>query len=488
MKKNLLLLVLLAAAMVLSGEETNWSAVVKVFAVSSRPNYDMPWQNYPQQDSSASGFVIPGNRIITNAHAVSYPTFITVRKIGDQTRYPARVVSVNHECDLAILEVEAPGFFDDIKPLELADLPPLQSSVTVLGYPVGGDNLSVTSGVLSRIEPLRYSHSGKVLLAAQVDAAINPGNSGGPALHDGKVVGVAFQGRTSAQNIGYIIPCSVLRHFLTDLDDGKLEGFPDVPFRFQSMENSELRASFKLPADRSGVLVIELPELLKEKVPLQVDDIVMAVDGRRIANDATIDLGRGKVLFFGCLFWEKQLGAPCSLTVWRDGGEIEISTRTVKFPYRIPNQVFDVNPTYYMAGGIVFTPLSMNYLDTWDNFNNIPVQLAVNLGESRKPGVDELVVISMILADEINLGYQRIGAVLVDEVNGVKITGLRQLADLVDRQQEGFLDIRLKNRGRIVLDIAKVREATPRVMNRYRIAHDRSEDLRLPLVRLDAAK
>ena len=173
-----------------AGEE--WTGVVKIFAVSSPPNYFLPWQNFSQRNASASGFVIEGKRIITNAHAVSYPTFITVRKPGDQTRYPARVVSVNHECDLAILTVDAPGFFDGIPPMELAELPPLQSSVSVIGYPVGGDNVSITSGVLSRIEPRRYSHSGKQLLAAQVDAAINPGNSGGPAMHGGKVVGIAF--------------------------------------------------------------------------------------------------------------------------------------------------------------------------------------------------------------------------------------------------------------------------------------------------------
>ena len=68
-----------------------YGAVVKIFSVSSRPNYYLPWQNFSQRNASASGFVIEGRRIITNAHAVSYPTFITVRKLGDQTQYPARV-------------------------------------------------------------------------------------------------------------------------------------------------------------------------------------------------------------------------------------------------------------------------------------------------------------------------------------------------------------------------------------------------------------
>lgn len=456
-----------------------YGAVVKIFSVSSRPNYYLPWQNFSQRNASASGFVIEGRRIITNAHAVSYPTFITVRKLGDQTQYPARVVSVNHECDLAILTVDAPGFFDGISPMELADLPPLQSSVTVIGYPVGGDNVSITSGVLSRIEPRRYSHSGKQLLAAQVDAAINPGNSGGPAMHGGKVVGIAFQGASSAQNIGYIIPCSVLKHFLEDIADGRLDGFPDVPFRSESLENPDLRRSLKMKEEMSGVLVTELPELLKKEVPLQPGDVVLKVNGRKIANDGTIDLGQGEVLFFGCLFWERQLGTVLPITILRDGAEKSIETKTVKFPFRVPNQLYDRNPSYYLAGGIVFTPLTINYMSTWKNFDQVPDDLAVNLGKSRNLPDEEIVVISMVLADEVNLGYQRVGADIVSTVNGVKITSLRQLAALIDSQKEGFLEIVLQNGMRLVMDIARVREATPRVMHRYRIPNDRSSDLKL---------
>lgn len=455
-----------------------YGAVVKIFSVSSPPNYYLPWQNFSQRNASASGFVIEGKRIITNAHAVSYPTFITVRKPGDQTRYPARVVSVNHECDLAILTVDAPGFFDRITPMELAELPPLQSSVSVIGYPVGGDNVSITSGVLSRIEPRRYSHSGKQLLAAQVDAAINPGNSGGPAMHGGKVVGIAFQGASSAQNIGYIIPCSVLKHFLEDIEDGRLDGFPDVPFRSEPLENPDLRRSLKMKDAMSGVLVTELPELLRRDVPLLPGDVVLKVNGREIANDGTIDLGQGKVLFFGCLFWERQLGTTLPVTILRDGVERTVVTKTVKFPFRVPNLLYDRNPSYYMAGGIVFTPLTLNYMSTWKNPSQVPDELAVNLGKSRDLADEEIVVISMVLADEVNIGYQQIGADIVTSVNGVKITSLRRLAALIDSQKEGFLEIVLQNKTRLVMDVEKVREATPRVMNRYRIPSDRSSDLK----------
>ncbi len=170
------------------------NSIIKIFAMRSQPNYNQPWQNYPQRPATGSGFVISGNRILTNAHIVANQTFLMVRKPGLQKKYIAKPEVIGHECDMAILTVEDPEFFKGLKALKLGDLPELQTSVTVMGYPVGGDNISVTEGIISRIEPIIYSHSGRRLLAVQIDAAINPGNSGGPVLHNDNVVGVAFQG------------------------------------------------------------------------------------------------------------------------------------------------------------------------------------------------------------------------------------------------------------------------------------------------------
>ena len=55
---------------------------------------------------------------------------------------------------------------------------------TLLSYPIGGDTMSVTSGVVSRIEVTSYVHGAMELLGIQIDAAINSGNSGGPAFNE----------------------------------------------------------------------------------------------------------------------------------------------------------------------------------------------------------------------------------------------------------------------------------------------------------------
>src|SRR4029077_3455777 len=102
-----------------------------------------------------------------------------------------------------------------LEPLAFGKLPHVRTTVTTYGYPAGGEQISYTRGVVSRIELQNYVHTGnRSFLGVQTDAAINPGNSGGPVLQDGLVVGVAFQGAQGLENTGFFIAPQVINHFL----------------------------------------------------------------------------------------------------------------------------------------------------------------------------------------------------------------------------------------------------------------------------------
>lgn len=68
----------------------------------------------------------------------------------------------------AMLTVENDEFWEGVSPLQFGSLPALQDAVTVVGYPIGGDTISVTSGVVSRMEILSYVHGSTELLGLQV--------------------------------------------------------------------------------------------------------------------------------------------------------------------------------------------------------------------------------------------------------------------------------------------------------------------------------
>lgn len=202
-----------------------FKGTLKVHVSVARPHFAIPWSMKNAHSSTASGFVIKHNGryvIITNAHAVANATQVQVRFHGSAVKLPAKVLAVAHDCDLAILDCDGLQEEGPARVLELSDrVPELQETVNVVGYPLGGDQLSISTGVCSRIDFGLYTHASRDNLCVQVDAAINSGNSGGPVFSaDGKVVGVAFQSMDAqdAQLVGYVIPIPVLRHVLADYD------------------------------------------------------------------------------------------------------------------------------------------------------------------------------------------------------------------------------------------------------------------------------
>ena len=168
------------------------NSVVKVFSTVRHPDPFKPWTKQAPSEISGSGVVIEGKRILTNAHVVLYASQVQVQASAAGDKVSATVVAVAPGIDLAVLQLDDAAFFDTHPPVARASkLPHIKDAVLAYGFPTGGNSLSITKGIVSRIEFVAYNYpvSG---LRIQVDAAINPGNSGGPAIAGDKMIGLAF--------------------------------------------------------------------------------------------------------------------------------------------------------------------------------------------------------------------------------------------------------------------------------------------------------
>jgi S1-C subfamily serine protease len=149
------------------------NAVVKIYTVNNEYSYYEPWQKLGSSGSNGSGCIISGKRILTNAHVVANQTFIQVRKAGEAKKYTAEVEAVAHECDLAILKVNDDSFFSGVKPIDIGSLAEIQDKVAVYGFPEGGDKLSITEGVVSRVEPRLMLQLTLAIVVALLSRVIN---------------------------------------------------------------------------------------------------------------------------------------------------------------------------------------------------------------------------------------------------------------------------------------------------------------------------
>lgn len=464
-----------------SAIELALNSVVKIFTVASSPSYFLPWQNKPQRETMGSGFIIPGRRILTNAHVVADYTFVLVRKHGSPTKYRAEVQAVGHECDLALLTVENEEFWDGTDFLEFCDIPFLQEAVAVVGYPQGGDNISVTKGIVSRVEPTQYVHGATQLMAIQIDAAINPGNSGGPAIMGDKVAGVAFQNLSGAENIGYIIPVPVIKHFIVGVEEsGEYVGFCSMGLTCQATENIQLRQHFRMHPDMTGVLVSKISPLSDANAILRKDDILLSFDGVAIANDGSVPFRNRERITFDHLVSMKRPNEKASIRVLRSGEEHEFTVTLRPLQQLVPVHQFDKLPSYFIFAGLVFVPLTQPFLHEYgdDWYNTSPRRLCERaLRELSKKAGEELVILSQVLMDDINAGYERLAELQVKKVNGVEIDNLRHLCNLVEDCKEEFLRFDLDDERVIVLNYESAKVATSRILKRHRISSALSQDL-----------
>src|ERR1017187_1538550 len=222
------------------------SSVVKIFSTMRYPDPYRPWTKQSPNEATGTGVVIKGKRILTNAHVVGYASQIQILANQAGDKVSAQVEFIAPGIDLAVLKLDDESFFDAHRPLaQTTNLPAIKDAVMAYGYPEGGNSLSITKGIVSRIEFAGYNYSVGGL-RIQIDAAINPGNSGGPAVAGDKMIGLAFSRLDNANNIGYIIPSEEINLFLQDIADGHYDGKPAMYDDLQTLENSALRPFLKI--------------------------------------------------------------------------------------------------------------------------------------------------------------------------------------------------------------------------------------------------
>ena len=475
MKKIILIIILLGV--VLFGEDKNIKkALVKIYASHQGHNYKSPWQVGEEYNSTSTGFIVENNQIVTNAHSVLYAKFLQVRKEGDSKKYKANVKFISADYDLAIIDVENKNFYKDTEQLSLGKLPELQENVNVYGYPLGGDKLSTTKGIVSRIEHNSYTLTNQKYLIGQTDAAINSGNSGGPVISNDKVVGVAFAGLKQADNIGYFIPVNVLKHFLNDVKDGKYDGSPSLGLGLVKLESIAYRKMLGLDNDSKGILVKEIYPNSPFEGVLQKNDVITKLDGKDIYYDGTIKFRNDEKTDLSYINQQKNYGDEISYEIVRNKekkmGTVKLNSRNVRYSV-VKNIPLENQPTYFVYGGLVFEPLTNNYL-----LLELDGITLTNDTEDKYKNYDEMVLLVRVLPYDINIGYDEQENILITKVNGEKYKNFKDFVDKVRNTKTEFIIFETEYNEEIVLDTKEVERQENELMTNYNIINEASEDIK----------
>ncbi|KAL4367732.1 hypothetical protein GQ457_05G001890 [Hibiscus cannabinus] len=314
---------------------------------------------------------------------------VKVQRWGDDTKYVAKVLTRAFDCDLALLSVENKQFWKGAKPIPLGHLPHLQDEVTVVGYPISEHSISVTKGIVSRIEVKSYGQGASNLLCIQIDAAINHGNHGGPVFNNhGECIGVAFR----------------------------------------------------------GVLVRRVEPTSSAKNVLKQGDLIVSFDEVPVSFAGTVPFRSNELVGLDHLVSQKFVGDKVALGIIRAGDfmKVEMVLNTQVSYYDDEHW-----SSYLVIGGLMFTPLSESLIQEGQCSLGLEAKARYTLPSFKG---EQIVILFKVLPNELNVGYEHLNTLQVLKFHGTRIRNIRHLTYLIDRCEDKFLVFEFENNFIAVLE------------------------------------
>ena len=463
------------------------NAVVKIFSTIRSPDPFRPWSKAAPQEITGSGVVIEGNRILTNAHVVSYASQVQIQAKEGGDKISATVVAIAVGIDLAVLKLDDDTFFAGHKaPARANILPEIKDAVFAYGYPTGGSSLSTTKGIVSRIEFASYNNNHTSGLRIQIDAAINPGNSGGPVFVGDKMIGLAFSTATNVQNIGYIIPNEEIDLFLQDIADGHYDGKPAMFDELQTLENPALRNYLKLDKSVQG-LIVQRPATTDASYPLKEWDVITHIGDIPLDDQGLVKLGPNLNVRFQYRVQQLAKNGKLPLTIVRAGKSTKIQLPvTANRPQLIPSLAGEY-PSYFICGPIVFTRATQEYRNAITNnaglltyYAAIASPLVTRYSDEPDADREELVVISApFFPHKLVAGYDNRFGATVYSINGKPVHSLRHLVELLRDLKDDLVVIKFDQRvgENIVLPRKELLASTDDILSDNGIRSQGSKDM-----------
>ncbi len=459
-------------------------SVVKIYSSLRAPDLVKPWQKQTPQEATGTGIVIEGKRILTNAHVINHASQVFVEPNGSGEKLTATVEYAAPGIDLAVLKLEDESFFEKRPPLPRAEtLPEIKSAVTVYGYPTGGTSLSITKGIVSRIEFVGYGVHTQGL-RIQIDAAINPGNSGGPAMVDDKMVGLTFSGIRGADNIGYIIPTEEVDLFLKNIADGHYDYKPMMADRLQTLENEALRAKLGFQKKSVGVVVHE-PTQGEEGDPLKKWDVITKIGDHDVDNVFMAKVRDGLRVDFKYFIQALAKDGKVPLTIVRDGKEQAVEVPVQVKADELLQPLQGKYPSYFIYGPLVFSTATADYAQALDRnlqafLSAIGSPLALRRGDKAAfPGEELVIISSPMFPHRIGKGYSNPMTKVVKDINGVKIKNLKHLVETLRDAKDKYINITFDDKASetIVFDRLETLKATDEILSDNSVRQQASEDI-----------
>jgi hypothetical protein len=457
-----------------SFEELWERSVVTIEVTRKQYDYLQPWSRRVDQLQKI-GTIIGDREILTTADNFSSHTLVRLQK-GRGRWFEGQLSWIDYHANLAIVTCKEDRFWEGTKKVDLAKTTPRRGAAQVVRWRSGIlefrnvdiNRLAVKRGKLTFVDSLQL----------ELDSDMNGIGWAEAIVQDDKLIAIASS--KDEQTITGI-PSSFIQTCLNDRKNGAYKGLGYFSFVWQTAENPDTLSYLGQEGEPRGVIVIEV-QTNRVANPMRPRDIILEIDGFAIDVQGDYnDPDYGNLLLENLATREKRAGDTVKIKILRAGKEMTVNYVLPKVDYTleiVPMNVFDQEPEYLIVGGLLFQPLTVPYLQSWggDWNRKAPFRLVYATREDPTPEKPSYVVLSLVLPDPFNIGYQESRYLIVEKLNGKKISTLHDIIVAKESPQEGFHVLEFREGDslrRMVLDAGQVEDTTKRVLERYGIEKDR---------------
>ncbi|MBI4083804.1 MAG: hypothetical protein HY423_14465 [Candidatus Lambdaproteobacteria bacterium] len=462
------------AAWASPGPESAGIVMLRITRQTFDPVY--PWNKTVERRYLGNALVVEGDLLLTTADMVRGATQLTVRKFGQYPNYRAQVALIDHEVDLALLKVDDAAFWQGLHRIPISERPVEAGKFEIIRWRGNGRFQQGTGEIVD----YRVTNS----RLGAMEFAVLRGNTTMDSL--GWSEGLTEQG----QLIGLVTGANqreiqatsgqLLQLFVQAAQKSPFRGLAHRGFGWQPLNNASQRQFFGLAGMPFGVRVTRTYSGGTGAEQLEEGDILLRLGAYDIDPEGQINHPLyGPTLFTMAI--NDSLEPRLPAVVIRGGNRLNLTlprTRFSEADYRIPPYSTEGAIDYEVFGGLVFQELSLDYLRSWGSQweaqapRRLLLELSLRMRREPDDPQQRVVIVSRVLPDPVNLGYDNVNYGMLLEVNGRSVTSLLELRRALRTPQGDYHLLRMmpgQGRQQLVFKVDQMPEANRRIRERYGI-------------------
>ena len=449
-----------------------------------------------KNSETAGTFQNQGLHLLTTAEMVADATLLEVTRKDIRQPFQAKLVLMDYAANLALLNIEDSNFWDGLKPIEWSPVKSKSKADTenIYSFKIKStQEWEVESGT---IELMTVGHRGvsDAWLPLLKLSGISKSGQGFPLLQDNETVGMILEaGKDGAK----AIPTQMLIEFLAHAGSASYKSLAHRGFSWRRLPQRSTADYFQIPQELPGIWISRILPYGTGSDVLQRGDYLTKIGKWPLSHDGKIQHSEWGLSLFDLLFLDQlKVGDSLELELIRDGKPLVLPTRVSAYEEdgrTVPLKRVGHPPRYVIQGGFLFQELSLNYLSMWganwrsrapvrlrlfleqnktvlmdDNYKNVKAKSASKNTES----APRVVLVTQVIPDEINIGYQKLSNAIVLRINGQEIRRLKDVGEAFLNPETEFHRIDFlpgSDRLSVILPVAGLKQSNQRIKNNFRI-------------------